>query len=138
MDNINSNNKNNTTTYRIRPHHGMCLYFFEGKGYSDGFTAHMAEVKKSLSDEKTPVSLILVGETDEICSACPHNKEGRCESAEKVNRYDNGVLQYTGLQTGQRLTFPEFEQIVEDRILHPGCGKLVCGDCQWREICHKA
>ena len=33
-----------TTTYRIRPHHGMCLYFFEGKGYSEGFTKHMAEV----------------------------------------------------------------------------------------------
>ena len=32
-----------TTTYRIRPHHGMCLYFFEGKGYSEGFTKHMAE-----------------------------------------------------------------------------------------------
>ena len=35
-----------TTTYRIRPHHGMCLYFFEGKGYSEGFTKHMAEVKE--------------------------------------------------------------------------------------------
>lgn len=37
-----------TTTYRIRPHHGMCLYFFEGKGYSEGFTKHMAEVKEWL------------------------------------------------------------------------------------------
>ena len=60
-----------TTTYRIRPHHGMCLYFFEGKGYSDGFTAHMAEVKNWLLGEKGPASLQLVGETDEICSACP-------------------------------------------------------------------
>ena len=32
-----------TTTYRIRPHHGMCLYFFEGKGYSEGFIKHMVE-----------------------------------------------------------------------------------------------
>ena len=58
-----------TTTYRIRPHHGMCLYFFEGKGYSEGFTKHMAEVK--------------------------------------------------------------------EKILQPGYGKVICGDCQWRDICHK-
>lgn len=29
---------------RLRAHHGMCLAFFEGKGYSDGFTAHMENV----------------------------------------------------------------------------------------------
>ena len=44
-----------TTTYRIRPHHGMCLYFFEGKGYSEGFTKHMAEVKEWLLGKKWPV-----------------------------------------------------------------------------------
>ena len=106
-----------TTTYRIRPHHGMCLYFFEGKGYSEGFTKHMA--------------------TDEICSACPHNKGGSCESAEKVDRYDAGVLKYTGLKAGQEMTFAEFERIVEEKILQPGYGKVICGDCQWRDICHK-
>ncbi len=127
-----------TKTYRIRPHHGMCLYFFEGKGYSDGFTAHMAEVKGWLLEEQGPASLQLVGETDEICSACPHNKSGRCESAEKVDRYDTGVLQYTGLREGQKMTFQEFERAVEEKILNPGYGKAICGDCQWREICHKS
>lgn len=124
--------------YRIRPHHGMCLYFFEGKGYSDGFTAHMAEVKEGLLGENSKTTLQLVGETDEICSACPHNKNGRCEAAEKVDRYDNGVLQYTGLKIGQELSFYEFERIVEEKILRPGYGKAICGDCQWKEICHKS
>ena len=27
----------------LRPHHGMCLAYFEGKGYSDGFTVNMTE-----------------------------------------------------------------------------------------------
>lgn len=123
--------------YRIRPHHGMCLYFFEGKGYSDGFTAHMAEVKEWLLGKEEPATLVLVGETDEICSACPHNKGGRCEAAEKVDRYDAGVLKYTGLTVGQELSFLEFEQTVEEKILHPGYGKTICGDCQWRDICHR-
>ena len=106
-----------TTTYRIRPHHGMCLYFFEGKGYSEGFTKHMAEVKEWLLGKNGPASLQLVGATDEICSACPHNKGGSCESAEKVDRYDAGVLKYTGLKAGQEMTFAEFERIVEELSL---------------------
>ena len=28
----------------LRPHHGMCLAYFVGKGYSDGFTIHMEEM----------------------------------------------------------------------------------------------
>ena len=126
-----------TTTYRIRPHHGMCLYFFEGKRYSAGFTKHMAEVKEWLLGKNGPSFLQLVGATDEICSACPHNKAGSCESAEKVDRYDAGVLKYTGLKAGQEMTFAEFERIVEEKILQPGYGKAICGDCQWRDICHK-
>ena len=47
----------------------MCLYFFEGKGYSEGFTKHMAEVKEWLLGKNGPASLELVGATDEICAA---------------------------------------------------------------------
>lgn len=115
----------------------MCLYFFEGKGYSEGFTEHMAEVKEWLLGKNGPSSLQLVGATDEICSTCPHNKGGSCESAEKVDRYDAGVLKYTGLKAGQEMTFAEFERIVEEKILQPGYGRAICGDCQWRDICHK-
>ena len=72
------------------------------------------------SGKNGPASLQLVGATDEICSACPHNKGGSCESAEKVERYDAGVLKYTGLKAGQEMTFAEFERIVEEKILQPG------------------
>ena len=68
-----------TTTYRIRPHHGMCLYFFEGKGYSEGFTKHMAEVKEWLLGKNGPASLQLVGATDEI---------GMCENTVEHIRPD--------------------------------------------------
>ena len=32
----------------LRPHHGMCLAYFKGEGYSDGFSAHMKEVLDEL------------------------------------------------------------------------------------------
>ena len=45
--------KKERQTYPIRPHHGMCLAFFIGNGYSNGFTAHMqGAVTKLIKNEK--------------------------------------------------------------------------------------
>ena len=123
--------------HRIRPHHGMWLYFFEGKGYSSTFSEHMAQVKEELLQNNGEALLELVTRTDDICSACPHNLNGNCETYGKVNAYDVGVLAYCGLESGQKLSFHELEALVETRILHAGHGREICGDCEWSSICHK-
>ena len=33
----------------LRPHHGMCMAYFVGLGYSGGFSAHMAELLEELA-----------------------------------------------------------------------------------------
>lgn len=123
---------------RIRPHHGMCLAFFEGKGYSGGFTAHMAQVQARLLREDPEVRLCL--ETDEICSRCPNNERGRCSAAEKVERYDRSVLEQCGLTDGRRIRWSAFSRLVDERILSPGRRGAICGDCQWNRLCaaHRA
>lgn len=68
---------------RLRAHHGMCLAFFEGKGYSRGFTSNMEKVKNCFKDE-TEVELCM--EKDVICSACPNLKNGICATADKVEK----------------------------------------------------
>ena len=123
--------------HRIRPHHGMCLYFFEGKGYSNTFSEHMARVKEELLQNNGEALLELVTQTDDICSACPHNRNGNCETYGKVNAYDAGVLAYCGLESGQRITFHELEALVETKILQEGNSRKICGDCEWSSICHK-
>ena len=50
----------------VRPHHGMCLAYFIGKGYSEGFSAHMEKMLHILEQD---VSIQLVVSLDEICSA---------------------------------------------------------------------
>ena len=32
----------------LRPHHGMCFQFYEGKGYSEEFTDYMGAVMQRL------------------------------------------------------------------------------------------
>ena len=79
----------------LRPHHGMCLAYFKGEGYSNGFTAHMAEMLKIFLEGK---KIRLHVDTDEICSACPNNLGGHCEAGDKVAEYDNAVLEKCGLK----------------------------------------
>ena len=54
---------------KLRAHHGMCLAFFEGKGYSSAFTENMGKVLEEM-EEDTPLELCR--KKDIICSACPN------------------------------------------------------------------
>jgi hypothetical protein len=110
----------------------MCLSFFEGKGYSEGFTAHMQEMKEYLM---TDPQVRLVVATDEICHACPHNADGICQSAGKVERYDRAVLVCCDLEEGQEMSFLCFSRLVEENILTKGRRSEICGDCRWNWIC---
>ena len=101
----------------LRPHHGMCLAYFKGEGYSGGFTAHMAEMLKLFLSGKR---IRLHVDTDEICSACPNNEKGCCSSFSLVEAYDNAVLDLCGLENGQIMEFDDFTDIVQKKILASG------------------
>ena len=73
------------------------MAYFIGQGYSDGFTAHMAELLSGLGPD-SPVRLT-VG-TDAVCGACPNNKGGTCDKPERVAGYDRAVLTACGLEEG--------------------------------------
>ena len=118
--------------YKIRAHHGMCLAFFRGRGYSSAFTEHMAGMKQILKDD---VSVCIVNETDDICGPCPNNRSGICRSQEKVTDYDGQVLTVCGLQPGTVMEWQQFEELVRVRILDAGRRSGICGECQWNEIC---
>ena len=118
--------------YEIRAHHGMCLAFFEGKGYSNEFIRHMKKMQTIL--EENPL-VCIKNETDCICEYCPNNEEGQCNSAEKVAEYDRQVLQRCGLSADSVMPFDVFRQKVEEHILRPGKREEICGDCQWNELC---
>ncbi len=118
--------------YRIRAHHGMCLAFFQGKGYSREFTEHMEKIKREL--EKNPM-VCLEDETDDICVCCPHCVSTVCRSAEKVEAYDRKVLALCGLEAGAELEWKVFEELVKKKILDQGKRKAVCRDCQWDSLC---
>lgn len=119
--------------YKIRPHHGMCIAFFQGNGYSDEFTAHMSGVLHKLEDN--PI-ICITTQTDIICSKCPNNIQGVCETEKKVAEYDRQVLKYCGLSDGMVLPYLDFRKLVYEKILFSGKREEICGNCEWDEICH--
>ena len=117
----------------LRPHHGMCLAYFEGKGYSDNFTAHMQAVLEELETGK---KVRITAGTDEICGECPNNcGNGKCRDNEKVKRFDLEVLKRCGLKEGDVLAFRDFAGMVQKQILGPEKRDEICGDCQWEAVC---
>ena len=118
------------SVYKIRAHHGMCLSFFQGKGYSGEFVENMSRMKAIL--EKNP-EISLMDSPDDICAACPNRLTENC--AEKASRYDREVLRRCGLSVGERLPYREFSRKVIETILRPGKRAEICGDCQWSSLC---
>lgn len=118
-------------TYNIRAHHGMCLYFFQGKGYNGDFVENMGRMKAVL--EENP-EICLMDSPDDICAACPNKLTETC--AEKASRYDREVLRRCGLSVGETLRYEEFSRKVIETILRPGIRAEICGDCQWSGLCH--
>ncbi|MDE7244531.1 MAG: DUF1284 domain-containing protein [Oscillospiraceae bacterium] len=117
---------------RLRPHHGMCLAYFAGEGYSNTFTVHMQQVLDALSPE-TPV--VLTTGADTVCAVCPNNSGGVCTAQEKVMGYDKKVLDFCGLETDTPISFSDFTEQIQDRILTPGRRAAICLDCQWNDLC---
>lgn len=118
---------------KLRAHHGMCLAFFEGKGYSAGFTAHMAQILEYLEQENPTVTV--VAEADCICGGCPHLANGICENAALVQGYDRQVLSLCGMEERSSLPWREFAARVAECILSHGKRSEICGGCQWSNIC---
>lgn len=120
---------------RLRPHHGMCLAYFEGKGYSDSFTVNMQHMLE-IFENGTDVELTAAG--DEICKACPNLQNGSCLSAELVGGFDREVLKACNLKEKAHMTFHEFVDNVQRNVIESGKRVEICGNCQWNEICsHK-
>ena len=120
------------SSYRIRAHHGMCLFFFRGRGYSGEFVENMGKMKALL--EENPQIRLMDG-YDEICAACPNKLTETC--AEKASRYDREVLRLCGFSIGDTIPYLDFSEKVAATILRPGVREEICGDCQWSHLCNR-
>ncbi len=120
----------------LRPHHGMCFQFYEGKGYSEDFTDHMGRIIREMeADPEQKIRLKV--EMDIVCENCPNNESGECITADKVKRYDEEVLKACVLEDGDEISFAGFTELVREQIIDAGIRSDICGDCSWDYICRE-
>ena len=82
---------------RLRGHHLICLNFFRGEGYSEEFIDNIyATLKKE--------EIIVLKGPDDVCSKCPHLKDGKCASNEYTDEMilvqDREALRLLGFGPG--------------------------------------
>lgn len=113
----------------LRPHHALCIRFFEGKGYSEDFVRHMYGIIARLQQENPTVTLH--EDCDCICEGCPNNTDGVCADDEKVRAIDERVLDFLQYKAGDKVRWSDLYEKANEEII--GCGKLkkACQNCQW-------
>lgn len=124
----------NGKAIRLRPHHGLCIRHFTGKGYSPAFVENMTRVIAGLQ-AAPETDIELTAGADVLCASCPHNQSGRCASAPKPMGMTVPCCGTAACGLGQRIPWDEFERRVEQQILRPGCLEQVCRGCQWLDLC---
>lgn len=122
----------------LRPHHLLCLLFYEGKGYSESFVRNMNNVNAYLNSH-SKVQILLVDGSDCICSCCPKRREnGACESLQKVERLDADVLHTFWLKIGRYYDYCKLTARIQ-KMLDVRTMQKLCCECEWyvRGICGK-
>ena len=118
----------------FRPHHFLCALGFQGKGYSDRFTANMAGIVDQLRGPGgNDVEIEVTHQADHICAPCPHRRGAGCEKSAQISALDQRHAQALGVQDGDCLSWREAQARIRAHV-PPGALAGLCAGCQWLEL----
>ncbi|MBI5166667.1 MAG: DUF1284 domain-containing protein [candidate division NC10 bacterium] len=118
----------------LRGHHILCLPGFRGLGYSAQFVANLSALKEKL-ERNEGARVELVEGPDDVCHACPHLNNSRCQkegpgSEEMIRVRDGATLRMLGLTPGARLPWVVIMEKVRGS-LDPADLEQLCRGCPW-------
>ncbi|KEO56321.1 hypothetical protein TP2_01990 [Thioclava pacifica DSM 10166] len=125
---------------KFRPHHFLCSLGFEGKGYSEGFTANMSAIVggRLRRPDGEDVKIEVVAAADDICAPCPSRRGALCVAQDRIARLDAAHARALEVAPGDVLRWGE----ALDRMAALPAGALneICSGCQWLAggMCAKA
>jgi hypothetical protein len=119
---------------KLRGHHLLCVHGFQGMGYSPSFVEKMSEIVEQIRDPESDIWLEITIGFDEVCNACPHQGETRCEADEAsdmhVKQMDARVIHHLELETDatyrKRWLVRRTANMVEPDDLEE-----LCAGCSW-------
>ncbi|PCD77267.1 DUF1284 domain-containing protein [Pseudothioclava arenosa] len=119
---------------QFRPHHFLCALGFEGKGYSEEFTANMATLVEGAlrvpGGERVLIEVIAGADT--ICAPCPSRRGRDCANNHKIARLDAAHARALGVSPGDRLSWGE--ALARMQALSEDALQEICAPCQWLQL----
>ncbi|MCC5991855.1 MAG: DUF1284 domain-containing protein [Rhodobacteraceae bacterium] len=120
--------------FHFRPHHFLCALGFQGKGYSDDFTANMAQIVAVLRGPDGGNTLLEVThQADHICAPCPHRRGVSCDKATRIAGLDQRHAAALRLKDGDRISWAEAQRRIRAHVPRGALAQL-CKGCQWRDL----
>lgn len=120
---------------RYRPHHFLCSLGFQGKGYSDAFTANMSAIVmgrlRAPGGDETLIEV--TGTADAICAPCPKRQGEGCEAGGKIARLDAAHAYVLNLAPGDRLTWGDAKARIRASV-PAGSLRQLCAGCEWEPL----
>ena len=121
---------------RLRFHHLLCVLGFRGLGYDEEFIEGMRSVVQKLRDNPS-LEIELVDECDDICQACPFNKQQFCKNVavggeKAIRKKDRKVAKKLGYKKGEKHNVKDIFSLIKKRI-KPDDLSVLCQVCPWRE-----
>jgi len=116
----------------FRPHHFLCTLGFQGKGYSPDYVKNYASIVEALLQNED-LEIEVVAQSDSICAACPHEREGECEQENKVQVIDKNHSNILGVKSGDVVTWRQAKQLMKNKMTVAAFHKA-CEGCKWQPM----
>ena len=115
---------------RFRPHHLLCHFCFQGKGYNKEFVENFKKIHAALNADSDNIIIEAVKNIDDLCIQCPANLNDCCVQTEKTDAMDQAVLKTLHLKFGDIFTPTELKARIKKYLTMDAFHKI-CGKCSW-------
>lgn len=119
----------------LRGHHLICLHFFNGDGYDEGFINNLGAILNCAEEGGITIS----SGADDICRCCPYLKESSCQytenSDEEIRDMDIEALALLSLSIGDKAKWDGIKNTVPEIFQNWYLSR--CAKCDWIDACKK-
>jgi hypothetical protein len=121
---------------RLRGHHLICLFFFEGGLGNKAFGLKRQHIVAGIEAGE---SVEVVAGADDLCASCPRLTGDRCAykdgAEEEIRKLDTMALGYLNLLPGSSVLWREIAECVVNAT--GSWFSLFCEGCDWVSTCRQ-
>ncbi|MFH1364070.1 MAG: DUF1284 domain-containing protein [Candidatus Aenigmatarchaeota archaeon] len=123
----------------LRPHHLVCLPRYYRGGYDKRSSENNRRICNHIRTKPTSKFKLIMG-CDDVCSKCPHMKDGLCRKTSEINKWikkqDSDIISLLKMRPDTSYTFRNAFNISIEKITNKEL-KTVCKGCEFLNSCLK-